>query len=197
MPDYLEYHKSLANEPDAIKDRIGYLIEHRVTIGEFKEAALRAVLRRHLPSTMIVGKGFIVSEHETSSQIDLLIADGGMPTLFRDGDLMIVTPDCACSDRSRAASKTTREIEQCATKLAKIGAICHKDRNRKSEDRDRKLKDKNRKPWLGIFSYDEGLQDNETFLDAALEFAYRDTNQVIDCLADGKNRFVRFWKQGK
>ncbi len=91
MPNYLEYHKSLTDELYGLKDESGILLKHWTTDGEYKEAALRTVLRRHLPSSLVVGRGFIVTEQSSSTQIDLLIADGSKPTLFREGDLMFVT----------------------------------------------------------------------------------------------------------
>ncbi len=78
-----------------LKTQVGqFYAAHFQTDGEYKEAALRTVLRRHLPLSLIVGRGFVVTPHDSSSQLDLLIVDGSKPTLFRDGDLVFVTPDC-------------------------------------------------------------------------------------------------------
>ena len=41
----------------------------------------------------MVAHGFVVSEHETSTEIDILIIDRDRPTLFKDGDLVIVSAD--------------------------------------------------------------------------------------------------------
>lgn len=93
--DFVDYHKSLTAELEAVKNRVRNLIRHWATDGAFKEAALRNVLRRHLPESMTVGTGFIVSKDgEFSSQIDLLIVQRQFPTLFKDGDLLIVSPNC-------------------------------------------------------------------------------------------------------
>lgn len=183
MPNYLEYHKSLTDELHALKDRIRNLAEHWGTDGEFKEAALRTVLRRHLPSSLIVGRGFIVTEQSSSTQIDLLIADGSKPTLFRDGDLMFVTPDCVRAViEVKTSLRDSAEVKKCAIKLAKIGKLCRENGEGV--------------PWLGIFSYEGTLQQNAPLLDA-VEAAYEQTGAVIDCLAYGKDRFVRFWKTGE
>ena len=183
MPNYLEYHKSLTDELHALKDRIRNLAEHWPTDGEYKEAALRTVLRRHLPSSLVVGRGFILTEKSSSSQIDLLIADGSKPTLFRDGDLMFVTPDCV---RAVIEVKTTLpasdDVKKCAIKLAKIGELCRENGGAV--------------PWLGVFSYEGTLQQDAPLLDA-VEAAYRQTGAMIDCIAYGKDRFVRFWKEGE
>ena len=92
-PDYTSYHKSLTDELYSIKDRIRNLVKHWPTDGESKEAVLRSLLRKLLPESVIVGRGFIVASDRSSTQIDVLIVDARKPTLFRDGDLLIVTPD--------------------------------------------------------------------------------------------------------
>jgi hypothetical protein len=183
MPNYLEYHKSLTEELHALKDRIRNLSEHWPTDGEFKEAALRTVLRRHLPNSLVVGRGFIVTEQVSSTQIDLLIVDGNKPTLFRDGDLMFVTPDCVRAViEVKTSIPTSADIKECAVKLAKIGELCRE--NCESV------------PWLGIFSYEGMLKRDAPLLNAA-EAAYEQTKVVIDCFAYGKDCFVRFWKKGE
>lgn len=165
-----------------MKDRIRHLAEHWPTDGEYKEAALRTVLRRHLPESLIVGRGFIVTENSSSTQIDLLIVDGSKPTLFRDGDLMFVTPDCV---RAVIEVKTNltkaADLTNCAVKLANVGKLCKENGSVG--------------PWLGIFSYEAKLK-NSKFLLNAVSTAYQKTEVVIDCLAYGKNRFVRFWGKG-
>lgn len=183
MPNYLEYHKSLTDELHALKNRIRDLSEHWPTDGEFKEAALRTVLRRHLPSSLIVGRGFIVTASGSSTQLDLLIVDGTKPTLFRDGDLMIVTPDCV---RAVIEVKTSLDsypdVEECAMTLAKIGRLCKKNGRFR--------------PWLGIFSY-EGPRQHADLLLNSLAKAHRQTGVAINCFAYGKDCFIRFWKRGE
>ena len=91
--DFLAYHQSLAAELNAVKDRVRHLIRHWPTDGSFKESFLRSVLRRHLPESLFIGTGFIVTATDCSRQIDLLIVDKEHPRLFWDGDLIIVTPE--------------------------------------------------------------------------------------------------------
>lgn len=183
MPNYLDYHKSLTDELHALKDRIRNLAEHWPTDGEYKEAALRTVLRRHLPSSLIVGRGFIVAEHSSSTQIDLLIVDGSKPTLFRDGDLMFVTPDCVRAViEVKTSLPTSAKVEECAVKLAEIGKLCRENGEAV--------------PWLGVFSYEGSLQQDAPLL-KAVQTAYDQTGTVIECVAYGKDRFVRFWKEGE
>ena len=60
-PDYAAFHRSVSEELYSVKDRIRNLVSHWATDGESKEVALRSVLRRHLPASVIVGRGFIVT----------------------------------------------------------------------------------------------------------------------------------------
>jgi hypothetical protein len=93
MPNFHDYHESVTSELEAVKNRIRNLVTHWLTDGEWKEAALRTVLRRHLPGSAMVGRGFIVGRDRSSTQIDLFVLRPEKPTLFRDGELAIVTPD--------------------------------------------------------------------------------------------------------
>lgn len=183
MPDYLAYHKSLTDELHALKDRIRNLATHWPTDGEYKEAALRTVLRRHLPPSLIVGRGFVVSPHTSTTQLDLLIVDGATPTLFRDGDLLFVTPDCVRAViEVKTSLDSSPELKKCAVKLAKVGELC-----RTCVDA---------VPWLGIFSY-EGTLKADTLLLDAVEMAAKRTDIPINSVAYGRDYFVRYWPEGE
>lgn len=183
MPDYLAYHKSLTNELHSLKDRIRNLTSHWLTDGEYKEAALRTVLRRHLPSSLIVGRGFIVTQDSSSTQLDLLIVDGNSPTLFRDGDLLFVTPDCVrATIEVKTSLNSSKEVKTCATKLAEVGKLCRTSCGVH--------------PWLGIFSY-EGTRKPDRLLLDAVEEAANKTDVAINCIAYGKDYFVRYWSENE
>ena len=185
MPDYLTYHESLTHELHALKNRIRNLVEHWPTDGEYKEAALRTVLRRHLPTTLIVGRGFIVTPDASSTQIDLLIVDGTSPTLFRDGDLLLVTPDCVRAViEVKTSLNNSADVKECATKLATVGSLC------------RTHDGSNFNMWLGIFSYEGTRNPDPLLLDAVQEAANR-TDTAINCVAYGKDYFVRYWAEGE
>ena len=78
-----------------MKHRVRNLIAdaHWQTDGEWKESVLRQILRRQLPATAIVSRGFVVTERAVTHQLDVLIRHASKPVLFRDGDLVLVTPD--------------------------------------------------------------------------------------------------------
>lgn len=183
FPNYISYHRSVTDELHSLKDRIRNLAEHWGTDGEYKEAALRTVLRRHLPQSLIVGRGFIVTSDNNSTQVDLLIVDGNKPTLFRDGDLMLVTPDCVRAViEVKTSLNSSEEVMNCASKLAQVGELCRRDVGAI--------------PWLGIFSYEGTLQNDALLLDALYD-ASQSTGIPINCLAYGKDIFVRFWTENE
>src|SRR5262249_28899789 len=136
-----DYHESVTSELDSVENRIRNLVTHWLTDGEWKEAAWRTVLRRHLPGSFMVGRGFIVGQHQSSRQIDLFVLRPEKPALFRDGELAIVTPD-----GPGAIVEVKTELEgpaawyKAAKKLAEHGHLC---RTASGEV-----------PWLGIFSYE-------------------------------------------
>jgi len=186
MADYLKYHESLTDELHSLKDRIRNLIgsSHWLTDGEHKEAVLRTMLRRHLPESFIVGRGFIITEKENSTQIDLLIVDGNKPTLFKDGDLMFVTPDCVRAIiEVKTSLDSSTELNQCLTKMASIGKLC--------QDNGQKLP----WPWLGLFCYESPLQEHQALLNS-VQVAYGKTGFAVNAISYGRNRFVRFWPYG-
>lgn len=183
-PNYLNFHKSITNELYSLKDRIRNLVLHWPTDGEWKEVALRNLLRKHLPSSVVVGSGFIVTEDDSSTQIDILVLDANKPTLFRDGDLYIVTPDCvlaAVEVKSRQAS--TKEFADTLTKLANVEKICSRDEARKPV-------------WTGLFTFNDDEVTPSLILQA-LATSKTETGRIINCVAAGKNLFIRFWENGR
>lgn len=124
-PNFESFHRSVTEELYSIKDRIRNLVNHWPTDGESKEVALRSVLRRHLPSSAIVGRGFIVTELQSSTQIDILIVDSNKPTLFREGDLLIVTPDAVLGViEVKTELRSRQDMEDALIKLSRIEEIC-------------------------------------------------------------------------
>lgn len=180
MPDFEAYHRSITEELRSLRNRIRDLVPHWPTDGEYKETALRALLRRYLPDGLLVGRGFIVTHEVASTQLDILIIDGSQPTLFRDGDLFIVTPDVV---RAVIEVKTRLgagdERLQVMRKLADVGALC---RTVTSSDR----------VWLGLFAYEANHEWHEELL-AAVRSASRTADSPINCVAHGNRTFIRHW----
>jgi hypothetical protein len=182
-PDYTSYHRSLTEELYSIKDRIRNLVKHWGTDGEAKEVALRSLLRRHLPESVIVGRGFIVTPSTSSTQIDVLVVDANKPTLFKDGDLLIVTPDAVLGViEVKTELRTKNEMSDALTKLSKVEEMC----------RDVTGKDS---VWSGLFIFhcEGSLQEN---LLQAVGESYQQTKRVVNCISCGRSVFIRHWNRG-
>jgi hypothetical protein len=72
-----KYLRSLTEETSALKNLVRYLIEdtHWQTDGEWKESVVRQILRRYLPASVTVCRGFVVTADRSSKQLDVLICD--------------------------------------------------------------------------------------------------------------------------
>lgn len=183
--DFLEYHKSIARELDATKDRVRHLIggRHWQTDGEHKEAVLRKVLRNHLPESVRIGRGFVCFQNEASTQIDVLITASDKPTLFKDGDLVLVTPDAVQAIVEVKTSIRSRpELQDALRKLSDNVALIRSNQHIGC--------------LAGLFVFDE--RDDRSVCDRAVldelqsvvnEQQYR----VINWIAFGPNRFFRYW----
>jgi len=178
------YYKSLAHEITAVKDRVQILIGkgHWQTVGSWKESVLRSILRRHIPSSFQIGSGFVLSEYGISTQIDILIYDDSGPVLFRDGDLVIVTPDivrAAIEVKTRIKRSDLKEVIQ---KITRVGGILER-------------KAKHPYPFFGIFSYEEEPLDGQFLLNTIKEVnSERGLYYEIKCISLGMRQFVRFWE---
>jgi hypothetical protein len=192
MPEknnFLAYHKSIAKEINVTKNRIRHLIgsKHWLSDGEHKEAVLRKVLRNHLPESVRVGKGFVCFENATSTQIDILITACDKPTLFKDGELVLVTPDsvqAVIEVKTSFADRT--ELNKALTKLSDNIQIIRTNHN------DNCL--------AGLFVYDRNRQGkkniihDEVILEELQNAAQQQPTRVINWIALGPDRFFRYWE---
>mgnify|MGYP001596886059 CR=1 FL=1 len=174
------YFRSLTAEVDALKDRVRYLIEdaHWQTDGEWKESVIRQVLRRHLPQSVSVGRGFVVTAAGTSRQIDVLIVDSDKPVLFRDGDLVFVTPDAVLGVIEVKSRATPTIVADAATKLADDMLLVRVHPNTRA--------------FAGLFAFEEGNGGSEAYLSPIATASPRSENRLgFVCL--GPSRFIRYW----
>ena len=183
MPNYSAFHTSLTEELYSIKDRIRNLVTHWPTDGESKEVALRSVLRRHLPSSVIVGRGFVVNATESSTQIDILVIDSAKPILFREGDLMIVTPDAVRAlIEVKSEMNSRKTLAEAIKKLTTVEDMC---RDVTGTDT----------IWTGLFSFNDKDLSHTALLGAVAD-AYKISKRPISCVSCGKNSFIRYWSRG-
>lgn len=180
--DTKAHFQSLAAEITALKDRVQNLIaqKHWPTVGAWKETVLRSVIRRHLPASLHIGSGFVISESGLSTQIDILIYDDSGPILFRDGDLVIVTPDVVRAAIEVKTRISKQDLPEVLTKIDTLARLLHKTPGHPS-------------PFFGLFSYEEHPFDPEYLLGTLKETNGGIGNYEINCISIGLRQFVRFW----
>jgi len=178
----LEYYRSVTKEIDALKSRVRYLIagSHWLTDGEWKESVLRAVLRRHMPPTVGIGRGFIVGPAEASAQIDVLLYDTRWPLLHQDGDLVFVTPDAVRGVIEVKATIRRAELLKILEKLGDIAANFQFGP----------------KVFVGLFGYESepGPDDFEFVLRTLQKASRGNANRVVNHVCAGTSLFVRYWE---
>jgi len=183
-PDFMKYHKSVAAELKAVKDRIRNLVRHWPTDGGWKEVVLRSILRKHLPESCIVGQGFIVGKDRASSQIDILVASKDQPTLFKDGDLLIVTPSAVRAIIEVKTNLTSVDCNEALRKIASNTALCKQYENQNV--------------WTGIFDFDSSYTND--FCKRLLKASKlaKDLDEVpVNCIVCGTDLFIRYWESGE
>jgi hypothetical protein len=180
--DPADYYRSLSQEMDSLKDRIRHLISggHWPTDGEWKESVLRTILRRHLPPTIGVGRGFVVSSRSQSSQIDVLLYDTAHPLLHQDGDLVFVVPDAVRAIIEVKAKLRRQDATKALEKLAENASL---------------TKEGATGIFLGLFAFEDGLGRNgREFLFSALQAAARgQRTRAVNHVCVGASSFIRFW----
>lgn len=191
--DIIEYHKSIARELEATKNRIRNLMDnpHWLSDGEWKESVLRYILRRHMPETTNIGRGFIFTHQGCSEQIDILIYDRSKPVLFKDGDLVFITPDAVKGIIEVKSKVNNNSLSKALSKLSEKASIV---RNNTRSNNDF---------FVGLFSYDynsnaSNLNRDHIIADRVLNLlknnANSEPNRIINHLCLGNSFYYRFWE---
>lgn len=176
-----EYFRSLSRELDALKDRVRYLIHdnHWQTDGEWKESVLRSVLQRTVPQNMAIGRGFIVGNGGASSQIDILVYDTPYPVLYKDGDLVFISPS---SCRAIIEVKTRVTSAQFRSALIKLGDNAALGRSGATA---------RRTVFTGLFVYEECHLPR--LLENVASAAGDSHTRIVDHVSIGSSMFAKFW----
>ena len=177
------YFESLTDELRSLKNRIRNFIgdAHWQTDGEWKETILRSILRRYLPKTIDVGKGFIITKEGPSTQIDILIYDTTKPVLFKDGDFVLVTPDATVGVIEVKTRVNRSELNEV---LGKIDTIAKLHRRQPTVVR----------PFFGLFSYEDSDFDSHFALQTIKNVFFGFGGTPINILSFGESKFIRFWE---
>jgi hypothetical protein len=176
----ISYYKSLTEEFESLKNRVRNFIDkaHWLTDGEWKESVLRAILARRLPDTVKVGRGFIISERDTSTQCDVLLYKASAPILFRDGELVFLTPDAVLAVLEVKSRINRNILEAALEKFAGIGEVLGAHRAH---------------VVFGLFSYENDVRDDRVLLKIIQDNCTHE-NSVVDLLCLGCSTFVKWWK---
>lgn len=177
--DARKYLESVGLEIDSIKNRIRYLIsdQHWLTDGEWKESVLRQILRRYLPPSIGVGRGFIVTDKESSHQIDILIYDNTKPILFGDGDLVFLTPDSVFGIVEVKSKISVSAFGPAIKKLALDASLCRKHAVN---------------CFAALFAFEDPVGSPDKYLES-IETNCENGKQVIDLVSLGKSTFIKYW----
>jgi len=146
---------------------------------------LRAVLSGYLPSYIEPLRGFVVTPERGTGQIDVLLYDNRKPVLFRNGDLVFVTPDAVLGIievKSRVDDRS--RLREALDSLADDAEVIR--RARRTE----------RELFVGLFAY-------QTDLGAARHREVRDDLQhcarglrprIVSYVCLGCSHFTMFWE---
>jgi hypothetical protein len=160
-PNVREFHASLGQELQSIKDRVRNLIgdSNWGDEGRYKEAILKDVLKEHLPEQYAIGTGFALGQKpQRTTQIDVLIYDKAYPLLFRQGDFIILSADGV---RAIIEVKTKIEGHQLSTVIEKAsenGEVIMSSHN----DRTFPL-------FNGVFCFESPIAENLTAVEKVKE----------------------------
>jgi hypothetical protein len=184
--DVTSYFKSLSAELEAMKNRVRQFIsdQHWLTDGEWKEGVLRNILRRNLPSTVDVGRGFIVTDGGVSRQIDVLIFDTSKPLLFRDGDLVFVTADAVegvIEVKSSVNPRTFRAACQRLVETSELVLHCSPRHGTYHK-------------FFSVFSYENEIADDGRYLEVLFDLS-NEPNRLLHFFCLSKDLLIRFWEE--
>lgn len=177
-----DYFISLSEECRTLKDRVRMLIkdQHWPTDGEWKESVLRNMIRRSAPNNLTIGRGFVVDHDRCSAQIDVLVYDNTFPVLYREGDLVFVTPSSCRAIIEVKSRLNATQFKKAAEKLADDAEFI----------RQRGI---GIPLFTGLFSYEIQRQDAVRFLQVVQEVSRGSDLRIIDHVAIGESLFIKFW----
>ena len=180
--DYKAYHESVAIELLASRNRVRYFIgsSNWPEDGRFKEMLLMNYLKKNLPSNVSVGTGFVKNGEETTKQIDLIVYDNSIPTLFSEGDFVIVLPESVYGIIEVKSRITSGEMIS--------GTISNANKN--GEIIGMKI-------FNGVFGYetDISISNNRSLADS-VKLGPIDKPGFVNHISFGANFFFLYWHDG-
>lgn len=177
--DIIAYQQSIAAEFEALKNRVRFFIgdAHHGEDGRYKEIILMNFIKSIVPDNVGVGTGFVKnSDGLLTRQIDILIYKKHMPTLFSQGDFVILMPESVLGiievkTRVTACALACEIIDKCEYNGRIIG---------------------NKDIFNGIWGYDS----NTNYASDGLRERLQESNGYLNHICFGSNKFCRFWSDG-
>lgn len=193
-----EYHKSIGNELISLKSRVTDILSplnHRGEEGRYKEDVLKTVLRRHLPESIGVNTGFVKSRLECTTQLDIILTNKMMPTLFQSTDFVITTPSAVNSAiEVKTNIRNKSELAIVVSKMADAAQLIKSGKRQADVEVNGPFYWTPELPWFGIFSYGVGSIPDADVLEILDQAADGNHKRIIECLCLGPDRFARFWE---
>jgi uncharacterized protein DUF6602 len=131
MQDCHGYLRSFADELAAQANRVRSLIgeRHWLSDGTHKEHVLAALFERHLPSGVLLTKGFVADlqiEDACSKEQDLLFLDTTVQApLFHQGGLAVSAPDAVLATVSVKSTMTAATITKTIENQNSVRRVVH------------------------------------------------------------------------
>ena len=101
---------------------LGLIPDSRATAALEKvyTTVLRTMIRRTAPETITVGRGFVLTQDHQSTEIDILLYDSSYPVLYKEGDLVFISP-AACRGIVEVKSRLgLAKLQAAPSKLAAV-----------------------------------------------------------------------------
>jgi len=195
--DLINFHKSIGDELNVIRDRVRHLIgdAHWGEEGRYKEAILRNSISKFLPNQYSLGTGFVlikdVEQAIVTSQIDIIVYDNSYPTLFKEGDFVIVLPQSVRGIiEVKTKINTVTNFAKAVKKINVNSKLIYK-KQKESEDVNKTetpLRKFDKRLFIGLFSYDFNGKKEEYL--TKLENIFSKENNIELNLEDKCRYFV-------
>lgn len=181
MNKYEEYHKSISDEFIASKNRVRYFTgdAHWGEDGRYKEILLMNYLKKVLPSNVSIGTGFVKKGNSITRQIDLIIYNNSIPTLFSEGDFVIALSESVLGIIEVKSNVGSENVIEVIKNSNENGILIGEN------------------IFNGVFSFDTRFSFSEDReLAASIRTALLSHNGSINHLSFGVNNFIKHWETG-
>lgn len=182
-----EYQKSIAEEFLSVKDRVEYFIgyAHNGENGRYREIILMNYLRKNLPDGVAAGTGFVRNrDEELTKQIDIIIYRSSFPTLFKEGDFVILMPESVLGIIEVKSRTTTANL----TQSVGLSAIEKATFNGKIIG--------GKEIFNGIFGFETDVSLDHDFSQEKMALQLRESEGYLNHISFNSGFFMRFWGEG-